>query len=574
MAALTLAIVLGTLMRSSPTSGQEQPPLPPPGVPEPPAACSYDNPQIRGPLKDRAREIVAARTGALPEEVCIVNAAEANYPWLQQTAYRFKVIDQHGELQYVLLGGDGTEQDADALEAQDYEARLAKYGRLDPELWEYLRSAPPEEPVDVFIWVNEPEGADEDPPEPGENASDEAWAAFDEALEAQLAAGAQAATAPVVARLVQLGMDLHPEADPYAPIIDAALTPDALNQVAQWPEVNVVYAAYQDYQPLLAISRKDVQADVVEGLGFNGNGIKVAVVDIGGKIASTNPNLTGVVQSATPGSCLSDHTAGVAGIIRSTHAVTRGVAPGAQLWIGGYCGGGTITPTPAPTKLAKELKKRSNAAVKWKADAINLSWGAPPAPTDTGKPDGLVAYYDRVALRLRRTVVVAAGDSPSSTVANPGRGYNVITVGSADDRNTSDHRAALRTICAVVNTGLGQPHMMLTLAINISPVAHSVHSDQLLIVVDSVDDTIVTYTKAICALHSREHLRLRRQWFISESGHAVQDTGYHRGWNWAQVAFDRRPKFQFVGHYRPRRRFSSSRLIVPSSLRSAISAKS
>jgi hypothetical protein len=153
----------------------------------------------------------------------------------------------------------------------------------------------------------------------------------------------------------------------------------------------------------------------------------VAQIEVGGRIATSNPYLAGVIQDTTY-SCAHWHATSVAGIIRSTHSTHRGIAPATTLWAGGSCSGNL-----------SQLQNRSTAAANWGAQALNLSWGY-----DNRTPDGNAKFYDDMVINRARTVEVAAGNTgqagceqgTNGNVWNPGTAYNVITVGNFDDKNS------------------------------------------------------------------------------------------------------------------------------------------
>jgi hypothetical protein len=178
----------------------------------------------------------------------------------------------------------------------------------------------------------------------------------------------------------------------------------------------------------LVTSRPTIQATVVHGRGITGAGVRIAQVEVGGRVAAANPNLAGITQDATfVCAAASAHSTGVAGILRSTHAMMRGIAPGATLWAGGSCGGVTA-----------QLTGQSTAAANWGARALNLSWGA-----NIGLvPGANDRFYDDMVINRWRTVVKSAGNEAgpcgagNGNVTSPGLGYNVLTVGNDNANGT------------------------------------------------------------------------------------------------------------------------------------------
>ena len=145
-------------------------------------------------------------------------------------------------------------------------------------------------------------------------------------------------------------MGFKAEADKYTPALYASLKPDDIRKVEGLKGLERIYLIVQ-FEPTVDVARQVVHADVLNTRGLTGTNEKVAEIEVGGKINTDNPNLSGVTQDTT-NSCLADHAAAVAGIIRSTNSTVRGVAPDASLWIGGSCNGYTdqleIRSEPSP----------------------------------------------------------------------------------------------------------------------------------------------------------------------------------------------------------------------------------
>lgn len=147
------------------------------------------------------------------------------------------------------------------------------------------------------------------------------------------------------------------------------------------------------------------------------------MIEVGGQINTANPFLSSCVTQDTTYSCLHAHATAVAGIVKSSSTSRLGHSYNACVWIGGSCFGSS-----------SQLANRSTAAANWGARTFNLSFGAYLG----GNLGTLDRYYDGLVLNRWRSVVVAAGNSGSAgVVASPATAYNVVAVGSYDDRNTT-----------------------------------------------------------------------------------------------------------------------------------------
>jgi len=376
-----------------------------------------------------ALERVAQRTGLPATKLVVINSAVVRYPIQDKTLAAFKVmVLGSGEIHGVTLGEDGREHDPQLLQAQEQLLHFAKYGRLDPSLAASLQKAPDDRPVDVIIWLKETfykPSVLPSPDSPEGQALRERPDAAESFLareDARRAKAVQPVVAPIMERLAKQGRIAR--AEKYDPVLYVTLMPREIREAARWPEVDRIYSNVF-VQSDMDVAIATVQANFAHSLGFTGAGIKVAQIEGGGRVATDNPYLSGVIQDTTYVCPLpSDHSTAVAGIIRSTHSPISGSAPGVTLWAGGSCSGDL-----------SQLQERSTAAADWGAVVLNLSWGSNtnrvPGPADR--------FYDSMVRNRSRTVVKSSGSAcrdGTAYVNSPGLAYNVITVGNFDDRDT------------------------------------------------------------------------------------------------------------------------------------------
>ncbi len=374
-----------------------------------------------------AREVVAKRTGARVRELVVVARAKGDYPLQGRTVRFLKVEDKNtGELHLVTLER-GREVDRARLEAEEESAYEARYGRFSPELAALVARSASDDEVDVVIWLDEPPYVAPEPPPPGRETTQEEVDRFLRAVAEQRAAVVSRVTAGALQSLRELGY--RAEANRYVPVVYATLPVGVLGRVAARPDVDRVYPATAQ-ESELKWARSTIRAADVHTAGVTGTDVRTAQVESRGRVAAANPNLsftqddTGVC--ATPDA----HATAVAGVIRSTHATHTGISPGSKHWAGGGgCTGGNT----------EVLQNRATLAVTWGAQVINLSFGNRTSlvPTDEDK------FYDAIAFDLYRTVVKSAGNeagscrSKTGDVTNPGLGYNIVTVGAFDDKNST-----------------------------------------------------------------------------------------------------------------------------------------
>jgi hypothetical protein len=370
-------------------------------------------------LDAKAKQIVSERYN-VPLNVLVVGTRGQHlYPTHALMVHAYKIFNKiNGKIYGITLDQTGTEVNSDELLAAEFELQ----GRIDPQLSKMLSTAASDQQFEIMIWLKET-GLRKQPERPPADAqlSQEELDAYLTEVDAANIIENSATTQVVVDKLAQEGIQ-GTEADPYAPIVTARLSANAIYEVSTWPEVEMVYLATMA-KPALEVVRATTHAKTVQRYGINGYGVKVAVIEVGGRIKAANPYLTGVIKD-TVHVCpwAVDHTTAMVGIIKSGHSTRRGMAHGATVRVGGSC-------------LAQpfEIHNRSNAAKEWGARVFNLSIEVERDLLTGGPYD---RFYDRYVMIDGRTVVTAAGNPENGNVQSPGSAYNVITVGNFDDKNT------------------------------------------------------------------------------------------------------------------------------------------
>ncbi|MCC7014796.1 MAG: S8 family serine peptidase [Planctomycetes bacterium] len=372
-----------------------------------------------------ALRLAAARHGISADGLTVLESSLARYPHAGRSATTYKLADAQGNIVGLALDERGREIDPEVLVALEEQARAAQFGKLDEALFTLVAALEPSQKLPVAIWIREQGVNAVQRPLPEEMEFLFADQKAHEAFQAEAHKVRADAVRGIVAPVAQLLDDasIGYEANELAPVLYAHLTAQQIELVAALEGVERVYSA-PNVQEALDIARQTVYAHSVEALGITGAGVRAAQIEVGGRIAVANPYLAGVIQDGTYVCAgASGHSTYVAGILRSTHLTTRGIAPSMSLWAGGSCGG-----------WESELTNRSTAASTWGARAFNCSFGR----NDARVVGSLDRYYDGLVLNSARTVVIAAGNEggASGNVLSPATAYNVITVGAFDDKNT------------------------------------------------------------------------------------------------------------------------------------------
>ncbi|MEV0218029.1 S8 family serine peptidase [Streptomyces sp. NPDC050704] len=182
-------------------------------------------------------------------------------------------------------------------------------------------------------------------------------------------------------------------------------------------------------------SVKQIGADKAWAAGYDGKGVKIAVLDTG--VDATHPDLKDQVVAAKNFSTAATtadkygHGTHVASIAAGTGAKSagkyKGVAPGAELLNGkvlGDDGSGDDSGIIAGMDWAAEQG----------ADIINLSLGG----GDTPEVDPMEAQVNKLSKEKGILFAIAAGNSGEfgeQTVGSPGSAAEALTVGAVDDKD-------------------------------------------------------------------------------------------------------------------------------------------
>ncbi|HEY3631382.1 MAG TPA: S8 family serine peptidase, partial [Jatrophihabitantaceae bacterium] len=169
--------------------------------------------------------------------------------------------------------------------------------------------------------------------------------------------------------------------------------------------------------------------------GYNGKGVKVAVLDSG--IDASHPDLAGAVaasQNFTDTADATDHFGHgthVASIIAGRGAASdgarRGVAYGATLLNGKVLG------DDGYGYASSIIAGMDWASTTQHADIVNLSLGFPPGTTE-GNP--VTAAVDRLTAANHTLFVIAAGNNTCGTcIASPADAASALTVGAVDSHD-------------------------------------------------------------------------------------------------------------------------------------------
>ncbi|MFJ1967216.1 S8 family serine peptidase [Streptomyces sp. NPDC087903] len=168
--------------------------------------------------------------------------------------------------------------------------------------------------------------------------------------------------------------------------------------------------------------------------GYTGKGVKVAVLDTG--IDVNHPDFAGLIDgtaSFVPGEGVTDvngHGTHVAGTIVGSGAASagdyKGVAPGADLYVGKVLGGAEGYGQDSWVMAGMQWAAESGA------DVVNMSLGDS-YPTDGSDP--MSQTVDALSAQYGTLFVIAAGNAGPESISAPGAAASALTVAATDKQD-------------------------------------------------------------------------------------------------------------------------------------------
>lgn len=357
----------------------------------------------------RAKAVASSAAGVPAEALAVVRAAPLGDSGIQ----RFKLVDPEGNVHGVDLDATGTPVSLEAVEHAVQEMGERGFvGKLEAELADRTARGEPG-PIRVVFWLR---GAMAEPLR-DDGVTSAAYEARLGTIRAQVAAIQQ----PLVGQLQASGQQVIYRAQ-YAPFVVAAATVAGIKAAEARADVQRVYLE-RTHSPRLNVSRVVVQASIVNSRGFTGVGERVAVVEAGRIGSNANlPSSQRILCRPGASNSVSGHKTNVAGVIQSTHASTRGMAPNI-----------TIVDAIGANFSDAEMMAATDCAIAQGATAINMSFGS----ETNGVFDAFARFADKTVRNTGRTIAVAISNFCANRMGSPEIAFNVLAVGAFGDNNTT-----------------------------------------------------------------------------------------------------------------------------------------
>jgi subtilisin-like proprotein convertase family protein len=453
-ALFTLVVLLAVMVVSGVVVGVRVPafavqsPVQPPAraaQQPPPTAAPTTTPEPLDPAAQRLLQAAAQSEGVSADSLVVGYQSEVALPLTGVSFTYGKVLNRAtGESFEVALAPDGTAVDAQEARAREREAYQAAYGKLHPSLAQHLQELAPQDMVQVSIWLDmggRDASIERIAPEQARTMGAEALDQREAEGRARAAQVHQEVERPLLEVLPTLGARTLGAAD-TAPLVFAELPAQAVQQLADLPYVDTIDLLVEGGPeedaggekgtggPELSTAAPASKSNIVNNRGINGAGVTAAVIE-GDSIEFANPYLVdGTCGPNASCPCIQEHPTSVGGIMSSTHSAYTGVAPG----IGSSLLSGNGETDCLTDWTLAEHQSATNWALGQVARVLNNSYYI--------ETDGVMHNSDRwmdYVFRGYGVLEVKSAGNLGETTANissPGLGYNTLTVGMVEDKNT------------------------------------------------------------------------------------------------------------------------------------------
>lgn len=393
----------------------------------------------------RALTYIAKQEGIPIDALSIVADHSTEYPNLGRQFQVVTVLDTRpqGQVYKLLvdLRSGRVEEDVSALLAAEARAHQARYGKLQPALYERLQLLNEDETLPVAIWVAagpgqslaeqqatifatlaakypEVQAAIDHLGKPMDVSDPELRQRIEDEYLALLTDQTDMRALPLVTELRRRGFAVTTYSG--MPSFTAVLPKRLILELARRPDVSAIYLTEEEVQLELDSAVPTTLAPIVWSRGITGTGVTIAILE-NGNVDPNNNFLHHAPISRTTTAGIDDHTTWVASDAVSFHSTYRGMAYGATVLSAGH---------EAPQA---DFVAGLQWAINQGSRIVNISEGY--------EADNNVNWLDRAVDYWARSNFLAITKSAGNTggsITTPGKAWNVITVGAADDNDDPD----------------------------------------------------------------------------------------------------------------------------------------
>lgn len=379
--------------------------------------------------EQRLLEVAARNQGLAAGELQVLDSTTVNLPLTNRIVNTAKIVSTRDEnILAAAIDERGEEVDLALLKQEEERAYVARYGKLDPALYNRVQGLRGTERVKVAFWMNPVEDLDREEIRDGRTdlSREEVKAVLARRSEQVRAANARA-TERLSATLRSTGFSIE-ERGNLSPVVYATIPVSQLSAYAERADVQRVYLAENRNEDYMNIAAPSIQANWVWFSGFTGADADIAIIE-DSRVDFDNNCLVNNLGTRVAGHANVDtHATATAGMAASNNSTHRGIAYGAGI----YSANGTDY-TDANMSAALD-------AAATNADILNNSWGPGCGGAD-GSMNVHARHADYIVRYIWDTVTAAAGNNGDCAdgefVGGVANGYNVIAVGNYDDKGTT-----------------------------------------------------------------------------------------------------------------------------------------
>lgn len=363
-----------------------------------------------GPLAEKAKSVVSEAKGIPVTKLNVAKVA----PLADTGIRQYKLMDTEGNIHGVDLDAFGNPVSREVVDQALQEINNRGFvGKLEGELADLFKQRDDSQTINVIFWMK----GTTSPPRRGDRVTPEEYEANLRTIKNQVAAIEK----PLVDMLKANGQRILYQAQ-YAPAVAAAVKPSRIKALEARSDVERIYLERVS-KPRLNISRQVVQANIVNGRGITGSGRRVGIVELGRIGSHTNlPGAQRILCRPGASTTISGHKTNVAGVVQSTNATYRGMAPSI-----------TIIDGIGASFADSEMMAATDCVIANGAVAVNMSFGS----ETNGYFNAFARYVDRVVYNTGRTISVAVSNICANRMGSPEIAFNCLAVGAFGDNNTT-----------------------------------------------------------------------------------------------------------------------------------------